>query len=168
MKNYLIVLLFIFTACSTSSKYTLAPDTFILDKEKPIQSLEELISRFKGKAFFIDRWASWCTPCINEFEHSAELHAFLKANDVEILYLNSDTDLQESDWFDLIKKYKLKGNHLRLDSTLKSDLMAKKVFFPMVPQYILFDKNGTLVTNRASKPSTKEMLYNEIKTALGK
>jgi len=50
----------------------------------------------------------------------------------------------------------------------RSHLMKKKVLIPMIPQYLLFNEQGELVTNKSLKPSSREKLYNEIKEEINK
>lgn len=153
-------------SCTSNRNYELAPDIFILDKNEPILSFEDLTNRFRGKPIYVDRWASWCSPCIEEFKHNKDLHKFLDDNRIEIVYLNSDTDLNETDWFDFIIEHNLKGNHLRLDSILKADLMDKDIFIPMIPQYLIINKKGLVVTNKANRPSDSIKLYNQLDSLL--
>ncbi len=170
MKQTLVILIILIAlgGCKNDNRFQLSSDIYILDKEKPVKSLAELKSKLEGRPFFIDRWASWCSPCVEEFKHSGELYEFLKNNGIEMVYLNSDSDLEENTWFDFIKKHNLKGNHLRLDSALKADLIEKQIFIPMIPQYLLFNEQGDLVTNKALKPSSKESLYNQIRLGISK
>lgn len=170
MRQILIILIILFAAisCKNDDRFQLSSDIYVLDMGQSIKSLDELKNKLNGKPFFIDRWATWCSPCIEEFKYSNELYEFLEANEIQMVYLNSDTELKENEWFEFIKKYNLKGNHVRLDSVLKADLIEKKVFIPMIPQYMLFNGQGELVTNKAMKPSSKEKLYNQIMEGINK
>ena len=82
------------------------------------------------------------------------------------MYLNSDTDLDEEKWIDFIIDYNLKGNHLRLDSTLKVDLINKGIFIPMIPQYMIVNEKGEVVSNKALRPSNGKKLYEQIDSLL--
>jgi len=143
-----------------------AHDIYILDKEDPIESLEDLTTRLKGKPIFIDRWATWCSPCIEEFMHSEALYNFLVDNNIEIVYLNSDSELDEEKLFEFIVDYNLRGNHVRLDSTLKADLVNKEIFIPIIPQYMIVDASGKVIENNALRPSNGEELFNQLKMKL--
>lgn len=168
MKNkwLLFSMLITLLSCNSNKDFELDSDINILNKDIPIESFKDLTNKFQGKPIYIDRWATWCTPCIEEFEHNEELHHFLHENKIEILYLNSDTDLDEEKWFEFIIEHKLKGNHLRLDSALKADLIDKGIYIPMIPQYMIVNKNGEVVTNKALRPSSGKKLYEQFYSLL--
>jgi len=170
MKNKLLLISLLLTllSCTSNKNVELAPDIYILDKNHPIESFKDLTTKLQGKAFYIDRWATWCNPCVEEFKYNEALHNFLHSNKIEIVYLNSDTDLDEDKWFDFIIEHNLKGNHLRLDSILKADLMDKGIFIPMIPQYIIVDEKGDVLTNKALRPSSGKKLYNQLDSLLNK
>ncbi|MDX9772688.1 MAG: redoxin family protein [Bacteroidales bacterium] len=170
MKYKLLFISIVLTigSCTSNKNYELAPNIYILDKVDPIVSFEDLTNRFKGKPIYIDRWASWCNPCMEEFKHNEALHKFLDSNKIEIVYLNSDTDLDENEWFDLIIDHNLIGNHLRLDSILKADLIDKGIFIPMIPQYCIVNEEGLVVSNKAKRPSDGINLYNQLDSLLRK
>lgn len=168
MKNklHLFSFLIILASCTSNKSYELAPDIYILDKDEPIESFKDLTNKLQGRAIYIDRWATWCDPCIEEFKYNEALHQFLKNNNIEIVYLNSDTDLNEEKWFNFILDHHLKGYHLRLDSVLKADLIDKGIFIPMIPQYMIIGKDGALIENSALRPSSGEELYKQLKETL--
>src|SRR5437773_7141377 len=37
------------------------------------KALDELIARHKGEIVFVDYWATWCGPCVQNFPHTVEL-----------------------------------------------------------------------------------------------
>ena len=162
----LLCLLVILVGCKSNQSFELAPDIYFLDKDEPIESFNDLTHKFEGKAIYIDRWASWCNPCIEEFKHNEALHNFLHDNNIEIVYLNSDKDFSEEKWFEFIVDYDLKGNHLRLNDTLKADLIDKGIFVPMIPQYMIVGEDGKIIENKALRPSSGAELYDQLKKTL--
>jgi thiol-disulfide isomerase/thioredoxin len=150
----------------SSESWELAPGIYIIDKEKPVVSLGELTAYFRGKTVYIDRWATWCSPCIEEFSHGDSLHKFLSDNKIELVYLNSDKDISDSVLYDFIKSHNLRGYHLRLNDTLKADLTERKIFIPRIPQYMIVDKDGHVTENNALRPSDGEKLYEQLKSVV--
>jgi thiol-disulfide isomerase/thioredoxin len=136
MRNTILTLFIAILFCSCNRKngkietriWELAPNIHVLDKNKPIYSLAELSGFFKDKTVYIDRWATWCSPCLEEFRYGNSLHKFLKDKGIEMVYLNSDKDIQDSVFYQFIVSHNLLGYHLRLNDTLKKDLSDKKIF----------------------------------------
>ena len=165
---FLVVTIFCFCCINKSEtheikNWKLAPDIYILDKDKPINSLAELSGFFKNKTVYIDRWATWCSPCIEEFKYGDSLHKFLNDNKIEMIYLNSDKDIQDSVLYQFIISHKLKGYHLRLNDTLKKDLTRQKIFIPLIPQFMIMDKKGQVVENNALRPGKGDTLFVQLK-----
>jgi thiol-disulfide isomerase/thioredoxin len=146
----------------TINKWELAPGIYILDKNNPIESFAELTNFFKDKPIYIDRWATWCSPCIEEFKHIDSLHKFLIDNKIEIVYLNSDQEIQDSIFYQFIISHNLLGNHLRLNDSLKKDLIRQQIFIPRIPQYMIVSNHGKVVDNNALRPSNGQKLYDQL------
>ena len=171
MRNIILTLTIAILFCSCSSKsgkndmliLEIAPDILILDKNKPINSLAELSEFFKDKTVYIDRWATWCSPCLEEFKYGDSLHKFLNDNNIEMVYLNSDKNIQDSVLYQFIISHNLVGYHLRLNDTLKNELSSKKIFIPIIPQFMIMDKRGQIVNNKALRPGNGDSLYIQLK-----
>lgn len=167
MRNTILTLIIVILFCSCNSKrekdeiqtWDPAPGIHVLDKDKPVYTLAELSDFFKGQTAYIDRWATWCSPCLEEFKYGDSLHKFLNDNNIEMVYLNSDKDIQDSTLYQFIVSHNLRGYHLRLNDSLKKDLSDKKIFIPMIPQYMIMDKHGQIVHNNALRPSNGDSLY---------
>jgi len=126
-----------------------------------IYSWEEAIKPLQGKKIYVDIWATWCKPCLEEFAHNEALKKILTENDIQQLYIsldgNSDDDKK---WRDCIKQYNLTGTHIRLQGG-KLGLEIQKLFFTnakggisiSIPQYILIDEKGNIINKQAKRPS---------------
>jgi thiol-disulfide isomerase/thioredoxin len=77
-------------------KWTVPEGINILDRGGSINSFDELVQHMSGKSFFIDCWATWCSPCIEEFSRSEQLDAFLKSKGIELVYINFDRSIYEN------------------------------------------------------------------------
>ena len=125
-------------------------------------------SNFKNTPVFIDLWATWCIPCIAEFEFKDELQNFLKSKGIKMLYLSMDDAKDSKKWNTLVKSLKLNAfNHLA-NEALKKDIL-KSIYNDeewSIPRYILIDKVGNIVLKDALLPSNKAELYAQIENSL--
>ena len=123
---------------------------------------------FSGKAVFVDLWASYCAPCFQEFSHSQKLFAFLKTNNIEMLYLAIDKDKDITKWLPNIKNNFLEGNHIFTSDKIQESLqkLLNEPNGVYIPRYLLFNAKGELVLPATKKPSEGQVLYDEILNAL--
>jgi thiol-disulfide isomerase/thioredoxin len=141
----------------------------IVENYSKINTISELLDCFKGKPVFIDLWATWCTPCIQEFAFSKPLKEFLDHNQVEMTFVSFDKDSSTLLWKNTIHKFKLVGNHVLANKNLRDSLTTLiwgGVDAYSIPHYLLFDKNKNLIIKSASQPSLQSILYTEIELAL--
>lgn len=118
------------------------------------------LSDLKGKIVYVDIWATWCKPCIEEFPHSIELQKKFTASDpIEFLYVSVDREQKLWEKF-LTSNKNLKGLHvIQNGSILESYLNSG------IPRYLLIDDKGKIVTAYAPRPSS-EKIYDEIRNLL--
>lgn len=113
------------------------------------------LSDFKGKVIYIDFWATWCGPCIQEAPHFEALSK--EFNNKDIVFLQVSTDKNSNTWKQYIKSHgKTLPQYNSVDPILK-DKWA--IFF--IPRFVIIDKNFNIVNPYAPRPSekqTKELL----------
>lgn len=110
------------------------------------------LSDFKGKYIYVDLWATWCGPCIEESPYFESLAG--KYKDKEIVFIPVSTDTQKSKWLDYLGEHK---KQLTQYNTV--DPMLKDGWCIMyIPRFILIDKNFNIVNAYAPRPSTDEVV----------
>jgi thiol-disulfide isomerase/thioredoxin len=168
-QQYLWILLFLLfglAGCEPHQGWKLAPGMYILDKDTPVETFAELKARLPEKAIYVDRWATWCGPCLEEFVHYDSLRPFLEQHDIEILYLNSDMVIEESQWFEFIKEHGLRGYHVRLNGKLQRNLINEEVYVPRIPHFMIMDSAGSVLVKQAMQPSDGVALQKQLTEAL--
>jgi thiol-disulfide isomerase/thioredoxin len=122
-----------------------APLIAAYDSSGHLVNLQDL----RGKVVYVDVWASYCKPCIEEFPKVLKLSARFRNHNVQFVYLNLHDS--KTKWINLIRKYKLAGINLRAEGEL-----AKKIRsdygIDFIPRYLLIDANGDLLSFSAKKP----------------
>lgn len=73
-----------------------------------------LFNQVKGKILFVNFWASWCAPCIQEFDFLKTITSVWDSSKVAWIAISLDKDKQ--DWMNAVKKFNLTKYSYRIDS----------------------------------------------------
>ena len=83
-----------------------APD-FTLDD---LQGQSVSLSDFKGQAVFLDFWASWCGPCIEDFPYLEQIKQ--QTRDQKVVFLSISLDSRADEWRQAVDEHGLTGVHV--------------------------------------------------------
>jgi thiol-disulfide isomerase/thioredoxin len=123
-------------------------------------SLESL----KGKYVYIDVWATWCGPCLQEVPALQKVEEQYHGKNIEFVSISVDNIKDREKWSNLVDTKHLGGIQLLADKDLRSDFILKYGILA-IPRFILIDPNGNIVNFDAPKPSENKLieLFNELK-----
>lgn len=127
--NFHLPLIPLNTEAKTSSENM----TFI-DEKGQIVSLTDL----KGKVIFINFWATWCKPCVDEMPTIQILkEKFNNNDDIVFIMLNIEADFEKSVNF-------MKSKNFDLPVYAAASAIPPIYFQNAVPTTLIFDKEGNL------------------------
>jgi thiol-disulfide isomerase/thioredoxin len=132
-----------------------------------VDSTRISLSDFKGRVVYVDVWATWCGPCVEEIPHSIQLQKEFE-NNPDVIFLNVSVDSNVEAWRKKIAKEPSWGNvHINLNKK-EAEQLIELYKVTGYPKYFLIDKDGKIVTVQAARPSSKERIANEIKRLVNK
>jgi len=108
--SLIIILLLIFVGCNRSAKVNL--NNLQLTN---LSGETKTIANYKGQTLFVNFWATWCKPCIEEFEFINKIKPQLEKEGMQFLFI-SDEPVETIKKFQTKKGYNF--NFLKADKTL--------------------------------------------------
>ena len=104
------------------------------------------LSDFKGKAVFIDVWATWCGGCVAGLPAFIELEKQYKnRDDIVFLTISDDGVEAKARWKNFLREKKYSGIMPHLIINKGKDNFTGDYCITGIPRYILIDKSGKIV-----------------------
>ncbi len=125
----------------------------------PTDVFNFLAKKYPGKILYIDVYATWCVPCLEELKNVPALHQSYKGRD--IVFVNLCLQSTMGKWKKMIKEKNIEGENYFFDED------ATKLFMGTYklngfPSYLLTGKNGKIYTTNAPRPSEANALQTAI------
>lgn len=106
------------------------------------------------KPVLVDCWASWCAPCLAQMPFARQLEK--KYGDrITFVYLSYDRNREA--WLAKSRELAFRGGSYLLGGEFKSNF-SFHFDITSIPRYLIFDKDGKLVTDNAPRPSSGDTL----------
>jgi len=135
---------------------------------KSINTWSDLSKKIKGHKYYVDIWATWCGPCIQQFEYNRELDYILNLKGYKKLYISIDDKDDYSKWYKSISTYNLNQNSTHFIANekfideFKSKYSIQKGSM-QIPQYLIVDHNGNIIEENAPRPGNLKSLMEVLK-----
>lgn len=116
------------------------------------------LDSFKGKYVYIDVWATWCGPCIQQIPYLQNLEKEYHNKNIEFVSISTDENQRsggsweaaEKKWRDFVKQRQMSGVQLWSGK----DFSFQEAYqINGIPRFILIDPNGNIVDADAPRPS---------------
>jgi thiol-disulfide isomerase/thioredoxin len=120
-----------------------APPFTLKNKKGELVSLKD----FKGKYVYLDFFATWCTPCMQEMKEIADMK---KKYGDRVVFVSISTDEVEEDFKKFLEKnpkYDWIFLHFGIDKNIKNKYNIKAL-----PTYYFINQEGKLVLSPAITP----------------
>ena len=110
-----------------------------------------LLSDLYGSLLYVNFWASWSHPSIQEFPHWEALRKRFEGMDIRFVSVSMDFGKDRNKWKYIINKQDLGGTQLLYNQG--SSVASEVYFINDLPRYFLIDSNGKIISTHAPYPS---------------
>ena len=112
------------------------------------KNLQEILFSQRGKVVFLDIWASWCGPCIEQIPKLKNLRDTYRGEDLVFISLSVEGKAYlDSHWKKCIQRNSWENwNHILTGGGWESEIL--KIFDSIsVPTYVVIDRKGKVYVN---------------------
>lgn len=114
------------------------------------------LSDFRGRALYIDVWATWCGPCCAEIPYMKKLAEYYAKNKkIELISISLDEN--KAKWEKKLDEDKPEWKQFICLDALNSRL-CNNYSITGIPRFLFFDKNGRIISLDAPRPSYKNII----------
>lgn len=139
-------------AIKEAIELTPAPEFTLQNQNGELVSL----SSFKGKVVYMDVWATWCIPCLNEMKKGEPLkNKFKDQKDLVFLYVSIDEKM--ANWKSWVAKNAKPGATHLISIGGEDEKFMTRYDVQSIPRFIIIDRDGNLYYSHAPAPSSEEI-----------
>lgn len=155
---------FLFLKKDNSLTKVVSREFTIVDKQHYTSLMKLIHEKFNNQYVFVDLWATWCKPCVEEFSNKNELKLFLDKKHIKILYVSIDDNSTVPSWRNFIVTKKLYGFHSNASEQMRRDI--QKLLYNdntiAIPRYFFINKQGNIINSDLPRPDNIQKLEYKI------
>lgn len=107
------------------------------------------LSDMKGKYLFVDIWATWCRPCLQQLPAMKELEEKYHGQNIEFVSISVDKDADKEKWAKMVQDKGMSGIQLFAgkQTTFNSDYKISTI-----PKFLIIGKEGEIINENPPRP----------------
>jgi len=119
---------------------------------------KELVSigDYRGKIVYLSFWATWCKPCLDNFEKYRHIKYTLE--DKGVVFVNVSIDKNRDKAIEYINRIGIDGINLFADDDL--DAITRQFFISSLPLYYVVDQAGVLTAYSGTLKDVQSNIMN--------
>lgn len=114
------------------------------------------LSDLRGKYVYIDVWATWCGPCLQEIPSLQEVEKDYEGKNIQIVSISIDVEKDYDKWRNMVEARSLGGLQLMADNNWQSKFVEDYGILG-IPRFILVDPEGNIINADAPRPSDPKL-----------
>lgn len=126
-------------------KYQKAADFSLVDINGNQKSLQD----YQGKLIYMDIWATWCGPCLQQIPALKAFEEKYKNTPIVFLSISVDPDQHQFKWENMVKEKELKGEQLFAG---KASGFEEAYRIDYIPRFLLISPHGDIMMDSAPQP----------------
>ncbi|NBB28222.1 TlpA disulfide reductase family protein [Cellulophaga sp. BC115SP] len=144
---------FMANTLNSSGNKSLDSSTVIHFSDKKTLTWKQFLEKNAGKITYLDFWASWCKPCIEEMKYSHEVQK--KYPNINFIYLSQDENYKH--WENsILARNMSKESHYLIGSSKNSAILSQ-FNITSIPRYMIIDQYGKVLNADAPRPSDAKL-----------
>lgn len=160
--GWMFLLLVVFTQCKKEEEIEIGAVTERTDVEiaaikefAPAFTLHSIegnnisLSDLKGKYLYVDIWATWCRPCIQQLPAMKEMEAKYRGQNIEFLSISVDRDADKAKWAKMVQEKQMKGIQLFAG---KQTSFSSDYKISSIPKFLIIGKEGEIINANPPRP----------------
>ncbi|MEQ1554494.1 MAG: TlpA disulfide reductase family protein, partial [Ferruginibacter sp.] len=133
------------------SKKTLSKNQDLITLNKKGAIFSNILEKKIGKLTYIDFWASWCIPCLEEMKFTKEINESALGKDINFIFISLDENISKWESNQISNLMNIDNSFLLVGGI--ESKFAKQFHISTIPRYFLIDNKGKIINTDAYKPS---------------
>lgn len=103
----------------------------------------------KGKYLYVDIWATWCRPCLQQLPAMKELEEKYRDQNIEFVSISIDSDRDKGKWQKMVRDKQMAGVQLFAG---KGTSFQRDYEISSIPKFLIIGKDGEILNENPPRP----------------
>ena len=107
------------------------------------------LADLKGKYVFVDIWATWCGPCLQQLPAMKELEEKYRDAGIEFVSISVDNDSDKAKWQKMVQEKEMAGIQLFAG---RGSSFHQDYKISTIPKFLIIGKEGEIINENPPRP----------------